>query len=89
MNQAFFTRLHISDEDTVSSDLAEPFAILLGDELTHEAEGLLAQEAENPPPETGTTGPTSTSKPHMQGVRGSSKATLVGVTGLEPVTSRV
>ncbi len=78
MNQAFFEHLYISDEDTVRSDLAEPFAILLGDELTAEAEAALAQTAKNPPPNTGTTGPTSTSEPHTQDVKGLNKARLVG-----------
>jgi hypothetical protein len=32
------------------SDLAEAFAILVSDELTHEAEDALAEEAKNPPP---------------------------------------
>ena len=88
MNQAFFTKLYIRDDDQVRSELAEPFAILLGEELAHEAETELAQAAKNPPPETGTAGST-TSEPHTQDVKGSNKALLVGVTGLEPVTSRV
>ena len=44
-------------------DLAEPFAILLSDELTHEAEDALTKEAKNPSPETGPAGSTSTSDP--------------------------
>jgi hypothetical protein len=32
------------------SDLAEPFAILLSDKLTQEAEDALAEEAKSPPP---------------------------------------
>jgi hypothetical protein len=35
--QAFFEKLYLSDDDTVRSDLAEPFAILLGEELAQEA----------------------------------------------------
>jgi hypothetical protein len=65
-------------------DLAEPFAILLGDELTHEAETALTEEAKNPPPETGPTGPTSTSRPPYQDVKGLNKAPLVEGRGLEP-----
>jgi hypothetical protein len=37
-------------------DLADPFAILLSDELTHEAEDALTEEAKNPPPDTGPAG---------------------------------
>ena len=44
-------------------DLAEPFAILLSDELTHEAEDALTEEAKNPPPDTGPADSTSTSDP--------------------------
>jgi hypothetical protein len=47
-------------------DLTEPFAILLSDELTHEAEDTLTEEAKNPPPETGPAGSTSTSAPHPE-----------------------
>jgi hypothetical protein len=54
-------------------DLAEPFAILLSDELTHEAEDALTEEAKNPPPETGPAGSTSTSDPHTQDVKGLNK----------------
>ncbi len=54
MNQAFFERLFISDDqDTVRSELAEPFAILLGEELTAEVETALATEAKNRRPTTG------------------------------------
>jgi hypothetical protein len=56
MNQAFFERLYISDDETVTSELAEPFAILLGDHLTTEVEAALAAEAKNPPPEAGLAG---------------------------------
>jgi site-specific DNA recombinase len=87
MNHAFFQALYISDDDTTRSNLAEPFAILLGDELTREAEAALAQEAKNPPPNNGTTGPTSTSQPHIQHVEGLNKALLVEVMGFEPTTS--
>jgi len=80
MNQAFFTKLYISDEDTISSDLA-PFALLLGGELTHEAEASLAQEDKNPPPNTSTTGPTCASEPHTQDVEGSNTAPVVEVRG--------
>jgi hypothetical protein len=83
-----FQALYNSDDDSVRSDLAEPFAILLGEELTAQTEAALAQQAENPPTNR-TTGPTSTPEPHTQDVRGLNKALLVGVTGLEPVTSRV
>jgi len=37
----------------------------------------LAQEATNPPPETGTAGSTNTSDPHTQGVKGLNQAPLV------------
>jgi hypothetical protein len=89
INKAFFQALYISDDDTIRSELAEPFAILLGDELTQEAEAALAQEAKDPPSNPGTTGPTSTSEPHTQDVKGSNTALFVGVRGLEPLTSRV
>ena len=65
-------------------DLAEPFAILLSDELTHEAEDALTEEAKDPPPETGPAGSTSTSDPHTQDVKGLNKAPLVEGQGLEP-----
>ena len=71
--QAFFAKLYIRDDDQVRSELAEPFATLLGDGLTREAEAALAQEAKNPSPSNGTTGPTSTLEPHTQGVRGSNR----------------
>jgi hypothetical protein len=74
MNQAFFQALYISDDDSTRSNLAEPFAILLGDELTREAEAAIAQEAKNPPPNNQATGPTSTSQPHIQDVEGLNKA---------------
>jgi hypothetical protein len=74
--------------NTCRLNLAESFAILLGDELTTQTEAALAQQAKNPPTNR-TTDPTSTSEPHTQDVRGLNKALLVGVTGLEPVTSRV
>jgi hypothetical protein len=57
-------------------DLAEAFAILLSDELTHEAEvtheaeDALTEEARNPPPESGPAGSTITSDPHTQDVKG-------------------
>jgi hypothetical protein len=86
INQAFFQALYIND-DAIRSELAEPFAILLGDELTQEAEATLAQEAKDPSSNTGTTGPTSTSEPHTQDVKGSNKALLVEVMGFEPTTS--
>jgi hypothetical protein len=70
-----------TDDDTIRGNLAELFAILLGEELTTEAEAALAQEAQNPPPETGTTGPTSTSEPDIHDVKGSNKALLVALTG--------
>jgi hypothetical protein len=87
INQAFFQALYINDDDTIRSELAEPFAILLGDELTQEAEATLAQEAKDPSSNAGTTGPTSTSEPHTQDVKASNKAPLVEVMGFEPTTS--
>jgi site-specific DNA recombinase len=87
MNQAFFQALYISDDDSTRSNVAEPFAILLGDELTREAEAAIAQEAKNPPPNNQATGPTSTSQPHIQHVEGLNKALLVEVMGFEPTTS--
>ncbi len=89
INKAFLQALYISDDDTIRSELAEPFAIILGDELTQEAEAALAQEAKDRPSNTETRGPTSTSEPHTQDVKGPNKAPSVGVRGLEPLTSRV
>jgi len=84
MNQAF-QALYITDEDTVRSDLAEPFAILLGEELTSQAEVALGREAGDPSSPT-RTGPDMTSGPHSQHVEGLNKALLVGAEGLEPPT---
>ena len=78
-NQAFFKRLYINDDETVTSELAEPFAILLGDQLTTEVEAELAAHAKNPPPETGPTGPATTSEAHTQDVEGLNKRLLVEV----------
>lgn len=84
MNQAFYERLYINDDETVTSELAEPFAILLGDQLTTEVEAALAAQAKNPPPETGPTGPATTSDTHTQHVEGLNKRLWVDLTGLEP-----
>ena len=59
-------------------DLADPFAILLSDELTHEAEDALTKEAKNPSPETGPAGSTSTSDPHTQDVKGLNEGAFGG-----------
>jgi hypothetical protein len=55
-------------------DLAEPFAILLSDKLTHEAEDALTEEAKNPPVRFRAAGSTSTSDLHTQDVKGLNKA---------------
>jgi hypothetical protein len=65
-------------------DLADPFAILLSDELTHEAEDALTEEAKNPPPDTGPADSTSTSDPHTQDVKGLNKAPLGKVEDSNP-----
>jgi hypothetical protein len=65
------------------SDLAEPFAILLSDELTQEAEDALADEAKNRR-RNRTSGFHQHLRPHTQDVKGLNKAPLVEGRGLEP-----
>ena len=73
-------------EDTATSEIAEPFAIVLGDQLATETEVALAPNAKNPPPETGTAG-AATSEAHVPHVEGLNERPLVGAEGLEPPTS--
>jgi hypothetical protein len=87
----------IDDGGTVRSDLAEPFAVLLGEDLAAEAEAVLAAAADLTPtgyrpgmtrPATPSSdgGSTNPSQRHGEGLNTSP---LVGVRGLEPLTSRV
>lgn len=54
LNQAFFEKLYVGDDGTLRAELAEPFAILLGEQLAAEAEAALATPApkrHDPPPQ--------------------------------------
>lgn len=95
-NQAFFKRLLIDDDFNVTPELAEPFAILLSDEMKaaaaqHRAGGELAPADSadayhaHHEPELALVG----ARADNDQVGGLNKKTLVGVTGLEPVTSAV
>ena len=58
-------------------DLAEPFAILLSDDLTHEAEDALTEEAKTRRPNP-TGGFHQHLRPHTQDVKGLNKGALGG-----------
>ena len=64
-------------------DLAEPFAILLSDDLTHEAEDAFTEEAKTGRPNR-TGGFQQHLRPHTQDDKGLNKAPLVEGRGLEP-----
>lgn len=50
LNQAFFDKLLIDDDGMARSELAEPFAVLLGEGLAAQAEATLASAAGAPVP---------------------------------------
>jgi site-specific DNA recombinase len=95
-NQAFFKRLIVDDTFTVTGELAEPFAILLSDDIREAAHEHAEQRNR---PEADPLGDTATEPDepvlalvgaglHRQ-VKGLNKKTMVGDRGLEPPTSCV
>lgn len=96
LNQAFFDKLLVDDDGTVRSELAEPFAVLLGEALAARAEAMLASTADGPRTDPGgmtkPAAPTSDdgpTDPNQRTGEGLKVSPLVGVRGLEPLTSRV
>jgi site-specific DNA recombinase len=95
-NQAFFEQLLIDEDGTVRSRLAEPFAILLGEELAAEVDAVLTTL---PPAGTGENTETaapwrdsgfweqSENRPDQRSGQGLKDVLLVEVMGFEPTTS--
>jgi site-specific DNA recombinase len=86
-NQAFFEKIFLDDDGAVRSELAEPFAVLLGEELAAEAEAHLATgsppqqtEAAAPEQDGGGNGPDQDGNPGA----GLKLRHLVPGAGLEP-----
>jgi hypothetical protein len=83
LNAAFFNRLYVDDDDTIRSELAPPFDLLLRQDpsaaSTEQTVDWKTWEASfnNNDPETG---------PEVAGLK---EHHLVGAAGIEPATSRV
>ena len=109
-NQAFFKRLLIDDDYNVTGELAEPFDILLSEEvrqaavykaeldLTAAVNDAFRQRADQEASETepvarelALAGAATASRTRgtVRNAQGLKEKTMVGVTGLEPVTSAV
>ena len=85
LNQFFFTRLTVEDDNSVTAELNEPYAILLSPHVIQAARHH-ATTAATPTPRAART-PTGTKKPRRpSGRRGLNYEQMVGGTGLEPVT---
>jgi hypothetical protein len=95
-NQAFFKRLLVDDTFTVTGELAEPFAILLSDEM-RQAAGEHAEQRHRPGTDDVADATVEHDEPELAlvgagaglQVKGLNKKTMVGGRGLEPPTSSV
>jgi site-specific DNA recombinase len=93
LNQAIFKALYIGDDHdgTIRGELAEPFALLLGDQLT--AGTALATPAQTGPDATGPaahkrdSGSSGLNPSHAQRVGGLKETHYVEVRGFEPLAS--
>ena len=80
MNQAFFKKLLLDADEVRDYEWTEPFAALWAHDLAEEVRQHTASEVQESAEQK---------EPWSQCDQGSSKNILVGVTGLEPVTSAV
>lgn len=89
LNQVFFTRLIVGDDNGVTAELNDPYAILLSPGVIQAARrNASTAHAAATPRVTRTT--SGTNKPRRpSGRRGLNYEIMVGGTGLEPGTSRV
>jgi site-specific DNA recombinase len=79
LNQFFFTRLIVEDDDSVKADLNQLYTILLGPQVIQAATGKER-------PTTAPTAPGNKKPRRPLGRRGLNYEVMVGGTGLEPVT---
>ena len=85
LNQFFFTRLIVEDDNSVTAELNEPYAILLSPHVIKAATRHAKTAATATPRVARTT--SGTNKPRRpSGRRGLNYELMVGGTGLEPMT---